>query len=57
MTSPLIVPGDPEASLFYRKLVDRVPSVGVQMPEAQPPLSEAGKALVYQWILEGATSR
>ncbi len=54
---PLVVAGDPEASLLYRKLVDRNPAVGVQMPEAQPPLSPAAKELVRQWILQGAEGR
>ncbi|MEM7199589.1 MAG: c-type cytochrome domain-containing protein [Planctomycetota bacterium] len=54
---PLIVPGDPDASFFYRKVVDRNPSIGAQMPEALPPISPAAKQLIYRWILEGATSR
>jgi hypothetical protein len=54
---PLIVPGDPLASFFYRKLTDRRPALGAQMPLAQPPLDERGKALVRDWILQGATGR
>ena len=54
---PLVVPGDPEASYLYRKLVDRIPPAGDQMPLDTPPLAPHGKALVRQWILEGATSR
>ena len=54
---PLVVPGDPEASYLYRKLVDRVPAAGDQMPQQQPPLSPHGKELVRLWILQGATSR
>ncbi|MEM7199588.1 MAG: c-type cytochrome domain-containing protein [Planctomycetota bacterium] len=54
---PLIVPGDPGASFFYRKVADRNPSIGAQMPEALPPISPAAKQLIYRWILEGATSR
>jgi hypothetical protein len=54
---PLIVPGDPQNSLFYRKLIDRNPALGAQMPLALPPLDDRGKALVRDWILQGATSR
>ena len=54
---PLVVPGDPEASYLYRKLVDRIPAAGAQMPLQQPPLSAHGKELVRLWILQGATSR
>jgi hypothetical protein len=53
----LLVPGDPEDSFLYRKLVDRRPSIGEQMPLQVPPLAAHGKALVRKWILEGATSR
>ena len=53
----MIVPGDPDNSYLYRKLVDRRPAFGVQMPEQQPPLAEHGKVLVRRWILEGATRR
>lgn len=54
---PLIVPGNPGASLLYRKLIDRNPPVGVQMPEALPPVSQETKELVRRWIAEGATRR
>ena len=54
---PLVVPGDPEASYLYRKLVDRTPTAGDQMPLQQPPLSAHGKEIVRLWILQGATSR
>jgi hypothetical protein len=52
-----VVPGDPARSLLYRKLVDRNPPVGVQMPQALPPLGPSGKELVRRWIAAGATSR
>lgn len=54
---PLVVPQKPEESLLYRKLVDRNPPIGEQMPQQRPPLDPRGKALVYRWILEGARSR
>jgi hypothetical protein len=53
----LIVPGDPERSLLYRKLVDRPPPVGEQMPQGRPPLGDGARSLVRQWILEGARDR
>jgi len=54
---PLVVPGKPEESLLYRKLQDRRPPVGEQMPFMTPPLDPRGKALVFRWISEGARSR
>jgi hypothetical protein len=54
---PLIVPGDPGASLLWRKLVDRRPPVGAQMPFQAPPLDERSRELVARWIRDGATSR
>ncbi|MEE9126831.1 MAG: c-type cytochrome domain-containing protein, partial [Planctomycetota bacterium] len=54
---PLVVAGKPEESLLYRKLVDRRPPIGEQMPLQQPPLDARGKALVFRWIQEGARSR
>ncbi len=54
---PLVVPGDPEASYLYRKLVDRAPAAGDQMPLQQAPLSPHAKELVRLWILQGASAR
>jgi hypothetical protein len=54
---PLIVPGDPDHSLLYRKLVDRRPPVGVQMPQQHTPLDARACAMVRQWIQDGATGR
>jgi len=54
---PMLVPGDPERSLLYRKLVDRTPPLGEQMPQRRPPLDAHGKELVRRWILQGVTSR
>jgi hypothetical protein len=51
---PLIVPGDPEASLLFLKTDRRNPPVGVQMPQALPPLTSAGRALIAEWIRQGA---
>jgi hypothetical protein len=57
MVGRVIVPGDPEASLLYRKLVDRQPPVGQQMPLQRPPLDARGVELVRRWIAEGALDR
>lgn len=56
-TLPFVVPGDPESSLLYRKLVDRNPTIGAQMPLQTPTLSETGKALIRSWIEAGASFR
>lgn len=53
----LIVPGAPERSLLYLKLIERRPSVGDQMPLQRPPLSDGARELVRRWILEGARGR
>ena len=34
----VLVPGDPDGSLFFRKIAERLPPVGEQMPLQQPPL-------------------
>ncbi len=49
-----IVPGKPAKSLFWRKLEDRPPPFGVQMPDGLPPVSPAFRALVKLWIEQGA---
>jgi hypothetical protein len=54
---PLLVPGDPERSLLWRKLADRLPPVGAQMPLLGTPLDDRARQLVRQWILDGATAR
>lgn len=51
---PSVVPGEPEKSLFYRKLQDRPPPLGVQMPEGRPPVAPAFRALIRAWIEQGA---
>ncbi len=53
----MVVPGDPEASLLYRKLTDRSPPIGAQMPLLRPPLDDRGREFVRRWILEGALDR
>ena len=52
-----LVPGDPEGSLLYRKLVDRLPPIGAQMPLERVPLEPFAVELVRRWIAEGARDR
>lgn len=50
----LVVPGDPEASLLYRKVADDPPPAGAVMPVFQPRLLDAELDLIRRWIEEGA---
>lgn len=54
---PLLVPGDPEGSYLYRKLVDRAPAAGAQMPLQASMLDDRARAMVRAWIQAGATAR
>ena len=48
----LVVPGDPDISLLYRKLTED-PPCGSRMPPAAPfTASEVGR--VHEWIANGA---
>jgi len=55
--TPMLVPGNADASFFYHKLVDRVPAVGAQMPFQRSLLDDRARANVRQWIDAGATAR
>jgi len=48
-----VVPGDPESSLFYLKLVDPAPC-GARMPLGGAALGDAQLAKVHGWIAAGA---
>jgi hypothetical protein len=50
----MIAPGAPAASLLFQKVDRRNPPVGVQMPQALPPLNSRARALLEQWIEQGA---
>jgi hypothetical protein len=50
----LVVPGDPGASYLYEKVSRVLPSRGVRMPNASPPLDPAALTALRTWILEGA---
>lgn len=49
-----VVPGDPAASLLYRKISEDAPPCGSRMPQAADPLPPALIALVREWIAAGA---
>jgi hypothetical protein len=57
LPSPLLVPGNAAASAFYRKLADRLPAYGAQMPLLLPPLDARGLEVVRSWIDAGASQR
>ena len=48
-----VVPGNPDASEFYNRLLGPTGN-GAQMPFGQPPLSQAAIATLRQWIQAGA---
>ncbi|MEQ1572355.1 MAG: c-type cytochrome domain-containing protein [Myxococcota bacterium] len=50
---PFVVPGDPEGSALYLKLVAD-PAVGGVMPPGAP-IADAEIEIVHQWIADGAT--
>ena len=49
----LVVPGQPEASLFYQKLSE-MPSCGSRMPLGGDLLSDTQREMVRSWIAAGA---
>jgi hypothetical protein len=51
----LVKPGDPQASLLFRKVSDSRPPVGVRMPLFQPPLLDEEIELIREWIEQGAS--
>ena len=53
----LVVPGDPEGSLFYQKTTDAVPSsdLGDVMPPGGTGLSDSENQIISEWITAGAS--
>lgn len=50
----IVVPGDPCASVLMQK-ISSAPPFGSRMPSSGPPfLSDADRALIADWIAEGA---
>jgi len=54
LTAPggAIIPGDPEGSTFYQRLITE--DDALRMPWGQPPLPEQEIAIIERWIAEGA---
>lgn len=50
---PVIVPGAPESSTFYRLIAGKV-DPSIQMPHGKEKISEANIKLVENWIQQGA---
>lgn len=50
----LVVPGKPDDSYLYQKLIQTQPKVGAQMPNNGDPLEPGRMALVRDWIAAGA---
>jgi hypothetical protein len=49
-----VVPGDPAASLLYRKITEDAPPCGSRMPQGADPLPRELTDLVRDWIAAGA---
>ncbi|MDE0481204.1 MAG: leucine-rich repeat domain-containing protein [Candidatus Poribacteria bacterium] len=47
-----VVPGDPDASVFYQRLIET--NLAKRMPLGQPPLAPAAIETIRQWITVGA---
>lgn len=50
----LVVPGNPDTSLFYTKLASSPSPCGDRMPQGADPLTDAQLAMVKSWIAAGA---
>ena len=50
--SGVVIPGNPEGSAFYQRLVET--AVEKRMPLGQPPLPPAAVQTIRQWIQAGA---
>jgi mono/diheme cytochrome c family protein len=50
----LVVPGDPDSSLFFLKVNSDSPPVGAMMPFGGPPLADGEVELIRLWIEQGA---
>lgn len=49
-----VTPGDPWNSRLFLKVDCTVPDQGVQMPKGETPLPANQRALIYDWIMQGA---
>ena len=54
---PIVSAGDPDNSMFYLKMTNTHPdNTGTDMPPGSGGLSPALTDVVYQWILDGAST-
>ena len=51
---PIVLPGNPEASLLYAKVKIGVASCGAKMPSGTTGLPDAAAQIIYDWIKAGA---
>lgn len=49
----IVVDGQPCSSVLWQK-IGPAPPFGARMPRNDPPLAEADRALIHDWIAEGA---
>ena len=49
-----VVPGNPDASELYKRLLGTTENGGAQMPLGQPPLPPQSIDTIRRWILAGA---
>lgn len=53
-TKMRVVPGDPDASFFFEKIISDTPTTGRRMPIASPPLPDEEIEMIREWIVSGA---
>lgn len=49
----LVIPGNPDRSYFFRKMVDAMPHCGDRMPQGHPPLDDVLLACLRNWLNAG----
>jgi hypothetical protein len=54
MGMPLVTPGQPEMSLFFKKVSSAMPPCGSRMPLGASPLTDPQIELIRSWIAAGA---
>lgn len=52
--APRVIPGNPSASLLFRKVNCQQPGIGSRMPLGDSHLPVDLQALIYDWIAQGA---
>jgi hypothetical protein len=54
MGMPLVTPGQPEMSLFFKKVSSATPPCGNRMPLGAAPLTDPQIEMIRSWIAAGA---